>query len=273
MTTSGSYVFKDEQRDTKKEIERLAAQARLGWKKEARTLTWFGLKEGMSLLELGSGPGFITEQLHNLVPASPITCLEIDPVLIEKARQFLPPASSQHIEFVQGSVMEMKLPDNHFDFAYGRLLFQHLPDPLSAAKEALRVLKPGGKLVIFDIDDDMYGLNDPAVPEFNSFIKKIGQLQASRGGNRNVGRRLWRLLKASGFVNLDLEIIASHSDDEGIESFLPQIDPERAAPLLKMGLISEAEMAGLRAAQARFLAATEPYVLMAMLMVCGEKPA
>ena len=45
------------------EVKRLASQARGGWGKEARTLSWFGLQDGMSVLELGSGPGFITEQL------------------------------------------------------------------------------------------------------------------------------------------------------------------------------------------------------------------
>jgi len=67
MTTSGSYDIRESHRDTNAEIERLAAQARLGWGKEAHTLSWFGLKNGMSLIELGSGPGFITESLLTLL--------------------------------------------------------------------------------------------------------------------------------------------------------------------------------------------------------------
>jgi len=76
MTASGSYDLQASHRDVTAEIQRLAAQARSGWDKESRTLSWFGLKDGMSVLELGSGPGFITEQLVALLPtSSPISNL------------------------------------------------------------------------------------------------------------------------------------------------------------------------------------------------------
>ena len=56
MTTSGSYDVRKPHRDANAEIQRLARQARLGWEEEARNLPWFGVKGGMSLIELGSGP-------------------------------------------------------------------------------------------------------------------------------------------------------------------------------------------------------------------------
>ncbi len=59
MRASGSYHLPASHRDAQAEIERLAAQAHSGWDKESRTLSWFGLKDGMSVLELGSGPGFM----------------------------------------------------------------------------------------------------------------------------------------------------------------------------------------------------------------------
>src|SRR5690242_12535608 len=72
-----------------KEIERLRGQAFWAWAKEARNLTWFGLRDGMSVLELGSGPGFITELLLALCPNSHITCVEIDPDLALPADRYL----------------------------------------------------------------------------------------------------------------------------------------------------------------------------------------
>lgn len=272
MTTEGSYDVRATHRDVNTEIQRLAAQARLGWEKEKRTLSWFGLKDGMSLLELGSGPGFITEQLLALLPTSLITCLEIDGSLIKQAEQYLPDNAHHRVQWVEGSVMDTHLEANHYDFAYARLLFQHLPDPIGAAKEIRRVLKPGGKLVIYDIDDEIFGLIQPPVPEFQSVLEKYGQAQSAQGGNRHVGRNLWRILKSAGFSNLDLEIVASHSDNLGIEPFLPQIDPDRLLPLVKVGLVSEQEMEKIGDSRDKFLASPEPYILILSFMVCGEKP-
>ncbi len=271
MATSGSYDVDKQHRDAKSEIERLAAQARLGWNKEARTLAWFGLKDGMSVIELGSGPGFITRQLSALLPTSPITCLEISPQLLAQAKQYLQ-ESGNRVNFIEGSVMDMQLAANSYDFAYARLLFQHLPDPYGAVKEIWRILKPGGRLVIYDIDDEMYGLIEPPVPEYSKIIKKFGQVQASMGGNRHIGRSLWRILKTAGFINLDLEVITAHSDAIGIEPFLPQIDPDRLLPLLKQGFVTEAELKGLRAAREKYLASPQPYILVASMLVRGEKP-
>ncbi|MGE5223565.1 MAG: class I SAM-dependent methyltransferase [Omnitrophica WOR_2 bacterium] len=272
MSSSGSYDIQSQHRDANSEIQRLAAQARLGWEKEARTLTWFGLKDGMSLLELGSGPGFITESLLALLPDSRITCLEIDPGLVKQAEKYLQDKAVNSVHFIEGSVMNTHLPDNRFDFAYARLLFQHLADPIGAAKEIWRVLKPGGRLVVYDIDDEIFGLTQPLIPEFPGILETFGKAQSARGGNLYIGRSLWRIFKAAGFTNLDLEIVAPHSDNLGIEPFLPQMDPDRLLPLVKIGLVSEQELEKLRISRDKFLASPEPYVLMLIWMVCGEKP-
>jgi ubiquinone/menaquinone biosynthesis C-methylase UbiE len=254
------------------EVQRLRAQALLGWEKEARTLAWFGLQDGMSVLELGSGPGFITEQLLALLPRSRVTALEIDPALIQRAQLQLQGKAGDRLRFVEASIMDTGLPDNGFDFAFARLIFQHLPDPVGAAKEVLRVLKPGGKLAIYDSDDAVWGLADPAIPEVGGILETWGQAQAAQGGNRLVGRQLWRILRAAGFTHLDLDAVAMHSDALGIEAFLPQFDPDRCYPFVRAGLMSEQEVQQFRASRDAFLAADSPYILMVTLMACGEKP-
>jgi ubiquinone/menaquinone biosynthesis C-methylase UbiE len=272
MKNSGSYDASASHRDTEAEIERLRAQALLGWEKEARTLTWFGLRDGMSILELGSGPGFATEQLLDLLPSSAVTALEIDSGLLKKAESHLGHWTVERLRFVEASIMDTGLPDDSFDFAFARLIFQHLPDPDGAAREVYRVLKPGGKLVISDIDDAVWGIADPNIPEMGRLLQTYARAQAAQGGNRYVGRRLWRILEGSGFANLDLEAIATHSDASGITAFDPQMDPDRLLPLAKAGWVSEEEIQQFRASRDVFLASPGPYVMMLGLMACGEKP-
>ncbi|WP_305085854.1 class I SAM-dependent methyltransferase, partial [uncultured Clostridium sp.] len=60
------------------EVNRLETQAKLGWEKEFRTLKWLGLKNGMRILDVGSGTGVYTELLLENLPNSSITALEVD---------------------------------------------------------------------------------------------------------------------------------------------------------------------------------------------------
>ena len=268
---SGSYKLPASEKDAESEIKRLATQAQSGWDRESRALTGFGLKDGMPVLELGSGPGFITEQIITLVPNSPITCVEIDQTLLNQAKDYLRGKAKQPITFIEGSVTDTGLPSNQFDFAYARFVFQHLPDPAAAAKELLRVLKPGGKLLICDIDDALFGLFEPPLPEFEPLLKAFGQMQSARGGNRHIGRQLSNILSSAGFDTPSVEVIGSHSAERELESYLQHINPDRMRSLVKNNLLSEEELETYRTALTRWAALPDAYTLWLSLMVCAEK--
>jgi ubiquinone/menaquinone biosynthesis C-methylase UbiE len=198
--------------------------------------------------------------------------LEIDPTLIRQAQHHLQGRYDDRLRFAEASISATGLPDDSFDFAVARLIFQHLPDPAAAAEEMLRVLRPGGKLAIIDIDDAIWGVADPAIPEMDWILERYGLAQAARGGNRLVGRRLWSVLAKAGFGDLQLEAIVEHSDALGLDAFLPQIDPDRLLPLVNAGLVSNAEIQEVRKARDDFLGAERPYIMVVMLMACGTKP-
>ena len=224
------------------------------------------------MLELGSGPGDITEQLATLVPTSAITCVEIDRTLLEQAQRYLRDKAGERVRFVEGSVMDTHLASDQFDFAYARFLFQHLKAPLDAAKEIWRLLKPGGKLIIHDIDDALFGLFEPPIPEFAPVIEAFGQAQAARGGDRYIGRKLSRILSSAGFGAIDLEVLGSHSAVRGIESYLQHINPDRIRSLVNRGLLSTQDLERFRNALAAWAALPDAYTLWLSLMICAQKP-
>jgi SAM-dependent methyltransferase len=206
-----------------------------------------------------------------MVPTGRVTGLEIDPVLIERAERHLQGRGEGRWRIVKASVMNTGLPSDSFDFAYARFLFQHLPDPTGAAKEVLRVLKPGGKLVVADIDDGLLLFDPPAPPEVKAIEERFRQDHASRGGDRLIGRRLLRILGAAGFRDLDLEMIGIYSDLVGIEKITPRMNREDMMPLVEQGLISEAELDILQADQDLFLS-SDPLAMQPLFMACGKKP-
>lgn len=268
-----SYKASEMNEDLDKEIQRLRGQALWGWDKESRNLSWFGLRDGMAVLEVGSGPGFVTEQLLAVFPSSHITCVEIDPDLILRAEQYL---QSRGLEgrytIIQGDLMKMDLPGDTFDFTFARFVFQHLHDPRGAMQEIRRVLKPGGKLVINDIDiglGEIYGPRDPAA---DAIEEKIHNGQSQRGGNPRIGRQLWRLLAATGFVNMDLEVVPVHTDRLSTAAIFPnEWDPGAYKSSLDLGIISEADLETMHQAYLTTDASPDKYSLFVSLMVCGQK--
>lgn len=270
----GSYKASEMHGNVEKEIQRLRDQALWGWDKESRNLVWFGLKDGMSVLEVGSGPGFITEQLLAMLPNITVTCLEIDPQLIQRAEAYLgsKPGLKGRYRIIRDDVMHMELPDNSHDFAFARLIFQHLPDPLGAMQDIRRVLRPGGKLAITDA-----GALDPIIhptsQDAEAITAKFTKAQEQRGGHKRIGRRLWRLLGQAGFVNMDLEAIVVHSDKLGIEALAPsEWDPEAFKHWLKSGVITPEDVETIHKGHIEFHAAPDKYVMLTPMMACGEKP-
>jgi ubiquinone/menaquinone biosynthesis C-methylase UbiE len=238
------------------------------WKKESRLLQSFGLADGMSILDLGCGPGHFSGRLAEWLPRARITALDSNPAMLDAAR-----SEYGSVEFVKGSADATRLSGEAFDFVIARFLFQHLPDPVAVAKEALRILRPGGKLVIIDIDDDLFGVVEPHVPGFRRLLARYGAAQSQRGGNRRVGRSLPRILREAGFKDLQIECVAIHSDESGLAECFPQLDPAPLRSLVTSGRLSQEEYAEYRGAHDDFIAAADPYALVLLFAACGVKSA
>jgi ubiquinone/menaquinone biosynthesis C-methylase UbiE len=270
LTAAGSYDAGRAHRDRESELSRLRAQVDLSWEKEAARLVDLGLSDGASILEVGSGPGFYTQRLAQRFPGSAITCVDIDASLLAEARRLL--AGNPRLRFVEAPAESTSLPGASFDFAVARMLFQHLPDPVAAAREIGRLLKPGGRAAILDVDDDLLWILDPAPPNFEQLRTKLGEAQASHGGNRRVGRRLWRILSEAGLRPLSLDSVLIHSDESGLAAFAPQLDPGMLLPLVNAGLLAREQFEAITAGENRFLSDPESIVMMNFLLAAAEKP-
>lgn len=104
----------------------------------------------LRVLEIGCGNGAATA--HVLEYVEPRELVGVDPseAFIRMARERY--ADRSGIRFDVGDAVDTGEPDASFDLAIAHTVFSHLPDPAAALQEAYRVLKPGGRLVVFDGD-------------------------------------------------------------------------------------------------------------------------
>lgn len=271
MTRRYSYDPEREFRGLESELERLKAQASLSWQSEARVMRRLGVRDGMKVLEVGCGPGFITRQLCELLPNSRITALDIDSALLARAREYLGDHLGDRVDFVSASVMATGLDSESFDLAISRYVFQHLAEPVLAAKEVRRLLKPGGSHLIIDIDDGLWGIVEPTFTQLRAIYAKYASSQEQLGGDRCVGRRLWRILRESGYSAVALDSFVYHSDEYGIEQFLPQMDPSRLLPLVMSKVISLEEYVLAQTLYHQFRQSEDAFVLMVGFIGTGVK--
>lgn len=249
------------------EITRLEVQARLAWPQEARILASIGLGDARTVLDIGCGPGANLERLAEAAPSARLVGVEPDERLRKLASERVGRA-----QLLAGSAEALPLADGSVDFATARYVFQHLADPQRAAREALRVLRPAGTLAAIEVDGELWGVVQPHFPEAQHVQRKAWLAQRERGGDRLIGRRLWRILSAAGFTHLSLQIFAYHSDELGLDAFAPLIDPAGLLPLVERGVIGPVDFARAVHAYERFRADPAAFVLLAGLVVSGRAP-
>ena len=249
------------------EVARLEVQARLAWPQEARILTSLGLTTARDLLEIGCGSGAHLERLAAAAPDARVTGVEPDERLRALALDLVPRA-----QVVAGTAEALPLESGSVDFAVARYVFQHVADPDFAAGEALRVLRPGGTLAAIEVDGELWGLVQPRFPEARAAHEKAWLAQTQRGGDRTIGRRLWRIFRAAGLTDLSLQLFAYHSDDLGLDAFAPLIDPSSLLPLVEAGVVGTLDYARAVHGYECFRADPSAFVLLAGLVVSGRAP-
>ncbi len=151
------------------------------------------IKPGDKVLDVGCGTGNLTLTAQTYAgPSGQVYGIDASPEMIQVAKKKAD-GSGMQVVFQEGLIEKLVFPDATFDVVLSRLMIHHLPDDLKgrAFAEILRVLKPGGSLLIADF-----------IPPANPILSHI---TSALVGSHMMQTDIWSLppmLANAGFVEI-----------------------------------------------------------------------
>lgn len=103
-----------------------------------------------TILEVAAGTGVCGRALAPHVRR--VTCLDMTPAMLAVGKAQSEQAGLNHMSFVLGDAAALPFPDAGFDIVLSRLAFHHFPAVEPPFAEMVRVLRPGGRLVLIDME-------------------------------------------------------------------------------------------------------------------------
>lgn len=164
-----------------------------------------GVRAGDRCLDVGCGGGHVAIELARLAGVSgSVVGIDLDGALLELARRDAEAEGLANIDFRVGDAMDIE--PGAYDVAYTRLLLSHLPDAQAVVQQMVRGLRPGGVLVVEDIDHQgMFWY--PASEAYERNHALYARLIRGRGGDPNIGAKLPDLLWRAGLEGVDVQIV------------------------------------------------------------------
>jgi SAM-dependent methyltransferase len=117
----------------------------------ATTLTG---QSGLHIVDIGAGPGGLAAALAEVFPDGRITTVDIDVDMASlAAARMTREGVDGRVRVSLGDVAALPLPDHSVDLVTSSFSVHHWPDAVAGFSEVHRVLRPGGRAIIYDLPD------------------------------------------------------------------------------------------------------------------------
>ena len=117
-----------------------------------KALAIAGVQPGRLAADIGAGTGFMTEGL--IQRGLEVIAIDQSEAMLAEMRQKF--GNVDGMDYRLGEAESLPIPDDAVDYAFANMYLHHVEVPPEAIKEMVRILKPGGKLAITDLDEHSF---------------------------------------------------------------------------------------------------------------------
>jgi ubiquinone/menaquinone biosynthesis C-methylase UbiE len=222
------------------------------------------------ILEVGCGPGGLAIAAGLSMPSAEVIGLDLNQERFSQTLGGLPP----NVKLQQAQAGHLPFPAETFDLVYSRFLLEYLPDRQGAVREMVRVCRPGGHIVLQDLDGQLLW-HYPEDAKLQSGIAQVISGLEQLGFDPFVGRKLFSLLKFFGLMDIRVSAESYHLYAGTIDPFnleLWETKLDIVLPAAAKILGSEVEALALKRRFLEFLQRDDSLTYSVAFTVVGQKP-
>lgn len=199
------------------------------------------LTEGLTCLDIGCGGGNVSFILADIVGENgKVLGIDLDEKIINLARQDCQEKKIRNVDFLKADVQSFS-NEYHYDIIYSRFLLTHLSNPHTILQQMFNLLKPGGRMIIEDIEFSGH-FSYPICSAFQQYVQTYQKVVKQKGGDPDIGPKLPHLLKEVGLKNVKLNV-AQPVFMEGKGKLMAQITMEKITEsILEEQILSSVEI-------------------------------
>lgn len=161
------------------------------------------LVPAITVADLGAGEGLISQLIAHR--AERVWCIDNSPKMVEVGTELAKKNGLANLAYKLGDIEQVPLPDKSVDLAILSQALHHATHPQTAVNEAHRILKPGGQLLILDLNEHNY---EKAHEQFGDLW--LGFKESTLHG----------FLKKAGFQKVEVTAVSRETTEPKFETLL-----------------------------------------------------
>jgi ubiquinone/menaquinone biosynthesis C-methylase UbiE len=202
-----------------------------------------GVRSGMVCLDVGCGSGDLSFDMAHIVGAGgKVVGIDMDETKVRLAREQAGAAGLANIEFRVLDIANGEVEPAAFDLVHARFVLCHIPDPLQVLKRMRQALRPGGVIVVTDVDFRGYFCH-PDCQALWRHVELYTEAARRKGADPHIGPRLPALLREAGFENVNLGVVQLAATTGEMKLITALTMENIADTVLEAGLASAGEVA------------------------------